>query len=442
MPWVSILRLGWVREYNVGVMALLSKQKFSKEVIAGIVGYLTTVYIIAVNSQILSEAGIDREQAMIATILASFVGSVLVGLFAKVPIIIIPGMGVNVLFTYSIVQQYELSYSEGLGIVVVSSIIFLITAMTPLGGIFKNAVPDSLKHGITIGLGLFLVLIGLESSGIIVSGEHSILALGNFSSPIVMTSLVTLIIAIVLFVKNVPANFLLTMIIGTLLSYLSGTLEPTKDSSINIEKLSDLFVLPTFNHIWEIVFWISVLPLSIVLIFESIGLIYGQLNMLNRPNAFKRTYKFTAISALFSGFFGTSPTVPAAESASVIASKGKTGVASIVTGILFLSTFLFIPYISMIPGHAISPILIIVGLLMMQNIKYIRIDDLTEAFPTFLIMFMIPFTYSIADGMAFGFIAYPIIKIVTKQKEQISPILYVISLLFLIEFTIKYFSFL
>ncbi|MFD2638234.1 NCS2 family permease [Piscibacillus salipiscarius] len=418
-------------------MKQLNNKQWPIEVIAGIIGYLTTVYIVAVNSSILAEAGIDREQAMIATILASFIGSVLVGMWAKVPIIIIPGMGVNVLFTFSIVQQYEFTYAEGLGIVVVSSLIFLITAITPLGESFKQAVPDSLKHGITIGLGLFLVLIGLENGGLIVSGDYSIITLGDFSSPTVIVSLLSLTVGIVLFVKNVPANFLITMIVGTWIASMFGILEKGKGEHLSVDGITDLFILPDFGHIGELAFWIAVLPLSIVLIFESMGLIHGQLNMLNRSEAFKSTNRSSAVSALLSGFFGTSPTIPAAETAAVIASKGRTGIASIVTGVLFLLTFFFIPYISMIPSSAISPILIIVGVLMMQNIKYIKIDDITEAFPTFLIMFMIPFTYSIADGMAFGFIAYPIIKLVTKQKDQLSPLLIVVSSLFLIEFIIK-----
>ncbi|GEL75917.1 NCS2 family permease [Tenuibacillus multivorans] len=418
-------------------MKQLNKKDWSSEILAGIIGYLTTVYIVAVNSSILAEAGIDREQAMIATILASFVGSVLIGLWAKVPIVIIPGMGVNVLFTFSIVQQYNFTYEEGLGIVVVSSIIFLLTAFTPIGEKFKIAVPDSLKHGITIGLGLFLVLIGLENGGLIVSGEYSIITLGDFASPTVLVSLLSLIIGIVLFVKNVPANFLLTMIIGTWLASMFGILDQEKGSSLSLDGWSSLWVMPDFSHIGSIFFWIAVLPLSIVLIFESMGLIHGQLSMINKSDSYKSANRSSALSALLSGFFGTSPTIPAAESAAVIASKGSTGIASIVTGILFLTTFLFIPYISLIPTSAISPILIIVGVLMMQNIKHIQIDDLTEAFPTFLIMFMIPFTYSIADGMAFGFIAYPIIKIVTRQKEKLSPLLILISSLFLIEFIIK-----
>ncbi|WP_188205766.1 NCS2 family permease [Alkalibacillus aidingensis] len=412
--------------------------RWTNEVIAGIIGYLTTVYIVVVNSAILSDTGINREDAMIATILASTFGCILMGLWARVPIIIIPGMGVNALFAYSIVQQYEFTYEQGLGVVVVASLIFLATVLTPLGESFKKAIPDALKHGITIGLGLFLVLIGLENGGLIVSGDYSIIALGDFSSSYVIVSLLSLLIGVILFVKNVPANFLFTMAIGTAIAYLFGVLD-TEQTTITVESITDFMVVPSFDHIWQLTFWIAVLPLAIVLIFESMGLLHGQLDMLNKHHAFKKANQTSAIAATLSGFFGTSPTIPAAESAAVIAAKARTGLTSVVIGILFLGTFFIIPYISMIPSNAISPILIIVGVLMMQNIKHIKVDDLTEAFPTFLIMFMIPFTYSIADGMAFGFIAYPIVKIVAGKKDEVTPLLIIISSLFLLEFLTKAF---
>lgn len=373
---------------------------------------------------------------MIATILASTLGCLLMGFWAKLPLIIIPGMGVNALFTYSIVQQYDYSYGEGLGVVVIASLVFVITAFTPIGSYLSRSIPTTLKHGITIGLGLFLILIGLENAQLIVSGDHSIISLGDLSSPFVIVSLVTLLIGVLLFVKNVPANFLITMIVGTMLTFVFG-LSEQEPITISLSSITDGWVAPEFHHIGQITFWAAVLPLALVLIFETIGILQGQVDMLEKPERYKVGSKSSSIAALFSGFFGTSPTIPAAENAAVIAAKGRTGLASVVAGVLFLSTILLIPYISMIPANAISPILIIVGVLMMQNIKHINVNDLTEAFPMFLIMFMIPFTYSIADGMAFGFIAYPLIKYFTGNKEATTPILWVIAGLFVLEFIVK-----
>ncbi|TSJ67105.1 NCS2 family permease [Allobacillus salarius] len=407
-----------------------------REISAGLIGYLTTVYIVVVNSAILADAGLDMEFGMIATILASTLGCILMGIWAKLPLIIVPGMGVNALFTYSIVQQYDYSYGEGLGVVVIASLIFVITAFTPMGSYLSRAIPNTLKHGITIGLGLFLILIGLENAQLIVSGNHSIISLGDLSSPYVIVSLVTLLIGVLLFVKNVPANFLITMIVGTMLTFVFG-LSEQEPITISLSSLTDGWIAPEFHHIGQITFWAAVLPLALVLIFETIGILQGQVDMLEKPERYKVGSKSSSIAALFSGFFGTSPTIPAAENVAVIAAKGRTGLASVVAGVLFLSTILLIPYISMIPANAISPILIIVGVLMMQNIKHINVNDLTEAFPMFLIMFMIPFTYSIADGMAFGFIAYPLIKYFTGNKEATTPILWVIAGLFVLEFIVK-----
>ncbi|MFC0524098.1 NCS2 family permease [Pontibacillus salicampi] len=405
-----------------------------KEISAGIVGYLTTVYIVAVNSSILSEAGVSVQNAMIATILASVVGCLMLGFWANAPMILIPGMGVNALFAYSIVQGAGLTFQEGLGVVLVSSILFIIVATTRLANWLQLAIPDSLKHAITVGLGFFLTLIGLEKGGVVVRGERSLVELGSLTSPVVLVTLITLAIGIFLFVKNVPGHFLFTMASGTLLAYLFGVLDGnTSSMTFDVEWI----FTPSLGAIDELAFWMSVFPLTIVLVFENMGLLNGQLNMLNQPEKFKRSFQTTSISALTCAFFGTSPTVSSAESAAVIASDGKTGKASITTGLLFLITIAFIPFISWIPSMAISPILIIVGALMVQNIRHISLEDLSEAIPAFLIIVMIPFTYSIADGMAFGFIAYPIVKLAIGQKKEISVPIVIIACMFLAEFVFK-----
>lgn len=405
------------------------------EIIAGLVGYLTTVYIVAVNGSILSEAGVSLESGMIATILASFAGTILMGLFAKLPLILIPGMGINALFVYSIVEGTGLSFQEALAVILVASLLFLLTAFTKLGAVLKQAIPESLKHAITVGLGFFLILIGLEKSGIIAGGEQTIIAIGDFTSPEFIVSLLTLFIAIFLFMKNIPANFLVTMIAGTILAYLFGILD-TSTSSIHIN-VEDMLFIPSFTAVGELGFWLAVFPLTIILVFENMGLLHGQLHMLKRQNSYDKAYQVTAFSSLMCAFFGTSPTVSAAENAAVLTSGGKTAKAAITAALLFLATLFIIPWISMIPNTAISPILIIVGVLMAQNIRHVPLDDLSEALPAFLIVTMIPFTYSIADGMAFGFIAYPIVKIALSKQKDLSPVLLVISALFLFHFVMK-----
>ncbi|WP_234032410.1 NCS2 family permease [Lentibacillus cibarius] len=409
--------------------------KWQKEITAGLVGYLTTVYIVAVNGAILSEAGVSLETGMIATILASFAGTILMGLYAKLPLILIPGMGINALFAYSIIETTGLSFQEGLAVVLTASFLFLITAFTKLGTILKSAIPESLKHAITVGLGFFLILIGLEKSSLVVSGGDTIISIGDFTSPVFIVSLLTLFIAIFLFMKNIPANFLITMIAGTVLAYLFGVLNSTQVSvHVNV---NDMLMTPSFSAAGDLDFWLAVFPLTIILIFENMGLLHGQLHMLKKSHSYNKAYQVTAFSALLSAFFGTSPTVSAAENAAVIASNGKTGRTAVTAGLLFLTTLFIIPWISMIPNTAISPILIIVGVLMAQNIRNVPLDDMSEALPAFLIVAMIPFTYSIADGMAFGFIAYPIVKTAMGKLKDLSGILLVISSLFLFHFVMK-----
>ncbi|WP_152656430.1 NCS2 family permease [Oceanobacillus sp. CFH 90083] len=411
------------------------KNAFSKDIVAGIIGYLTTVYIVVVNGTILSEAGISLEAGMTATILASFAGTMLMGFFGRLPLILIPGMGINALFAFSIIGNNGFSFHEGLAVVCLAGLLFMLTAFTKLSAILKEAIPDSLKHGITIGLGFFLILIGVENSGIVTSGEQTVITIGDFTSPSVIAGLITLFIAIYLFVKGVPANFLITMIIGTIIAMVLKV--PTDGASSVSFRFDELLFIPSFTAISNISFWLSVFTLTLILIFENMGTLSSQLDMLKSPESYQKSYRITATSSLLSGLFGTSPTISSAENAAVIASGGKTGKAAITAGILFLATVIFIPWISIIPATAISPILIIVGFLMAQNMKHLPWNQFSECIPALLIIVMIPFTYSIGDGMAFGFIAYPIVKLALGQRKEISKPLLLISTLFFIEFVLK-----
>lgn len=421
--------------YNGSELNAHEKGSFREELLAGFIGYLTTVYIVIVNGSILSEAGISLEAGMIATILACFVGTLLMGLIGKLPLLLIPGMGINALFAFSIVGDANLTFQEGLAVVLIASVLFLITAFSKLGVLLNDSIPVSLKHGITVGLGFFLILIGLEKSELVVSGTNTIISIGDFTSPTVIVSLLTLFIAIFLFIINVPANFLITMISGTILAYFFGILE-MGNSTLHVNVKEMLFI-PSFTAIGNFSFWLAVFPLTMILIFENMGLLHGQLQMLKQEKSYQQAYKITALSAFTCAFFGTSPTVSAAENGAVIASNGKTGKAAITASMLFLASIFIIPWISMVPNAAISPILIIVGILMAQNIRHIRLEDISDALPALLIVVMIPFTYSIADGMAFGFIAYPIVKIALGKYKDLSIALIIISALFLFGFIMK-----
>jgi adenine/guanine/hypoxanthine permease len=413
-----------------------NETSFKKEVMAGTIGFFTIVYIIAVNSLILSEAGIPLEAAIMATIITSVVGCFLMGFWANVPILLVPGMGINALFSYTLVQSMGLSWQEALAVVFVSGLVFAFVAFSRFAGSLSAAIPQSLKEAITVGLGLFLMLIGLEKGGIVEKGTNSLIALGNLGDPQVLATIITFLLAIVLFMRNVPGNFLITVAAGTLIALLFGNIDVSqaKESSFSFGDYLDVFGAMSFESFFSITFWVAVFSLTMVLVFENIGLVHGHVSFIGKPERFKRAFQANSVSALLSGLFGTSPTVSTVESAASMAAGGRTGLTTVATGLLFMLSAFFIPVIKLIPNSAIAPILIIIGGLMLQNIRNLDMKDMSESFPAFFIIAMIPFTYSIADGIAVGFILYPILKIAIGRAKEVSIALYVIAGLFLANF--------
>ncbi|WP_144554506.1 NCS2 family permease [Bacillus sp. X1(2014)] len=412
----------------------------STEFSAGFISYITAVYIIIVNATILAVAGIPMEAGIIATILTSFLGCILAGLWSNTPLLLIPGMGLNAMFTYTIVQSGGFTWQEALAMTFVSGLIFVAIAFTPMAKVITSAIPNSLKEAITIGIGILLILIGFDNAGIITNSEHTLLAIGDLSSPSVITTFIGLIITVFLFIKNVPGNLLLSIMITSLLSiWLGGaTFEGASFSRASFHEYFDVFGKASWAQAGNIVFWLTSISFAMVVLFENIGLIHGQSKMLNRPESSKKSLQATAVSVLSAGIFGTSPTVSSVEAAAGITAGGRTGLTSVVAGFMFLISILFIPVIKMVPASAVSPILILIGVLMLQNIVHISMDDLTESFPALLIIVLIPLTYSIADGMAIGFILYPLMKLLMGKGKEVHPALYLIAILFISNFVIPY----
>ncbi|WP_110927840.1 NCS2 family permease [Bacillus massiliglaciei] len=405
----------------------------NRELFAGMIGYFTIAYILIVNSLILGEAGIPLDGAIIATILLSAVSCIFIGFWANVPVILVPGMGVNALFAYTMVMAMGLSWQSALGAVFISGLIFVLIAFTKYSRLLNDSIPNSLKEAISVGLGLFLILLGLEKGGLIEKGTNSIIAIGDFKDPEVLAMVLTFFLAIALFIKNVPGNFLLTILGGSVIAALLGNIDfsGVTWTGLNGDAYENVFLSLSFLEINTAEFWMAVFTMSMVLIFENIGLVHGHMESLQRQEGYQKSFQATGVSVLLSGLFGSSPTVATVETAAGIASGGRTGLTSIMTGVLFLASLLFIPVIKIIPDTAIAPILIIIGILMIGTIKKMDFSDFTESIPAILIMTAIPFTYSIADGMAFGFIMYPFLKLVTGRRKEISPAIFIIALLFL-----------
>lgn len=413
------------------------KTNFKTELVAGLTSFFAAVYIIVVNASILSDGGKSQEPLIIATVLASFVGCLLVSFMSNTPLVIMPGMGINALFTYTIVLSMGLSFNQALASVVMAGILFLIVAITPLSKILDTSIPNSLKESITIGIGLFITFLGFQKGGLIISDPSTMVKIGSLSDPRVIFFIAMFLLTVILFAKNIPGGFLISIVVGTIAAILLNLVDTTglKFSLPNFNEYKGILFNIDLSAFFTIPFWISTFSLTLVLIFENIGLLHGQINgLLKAPEKQSKALNAIAISTIACGLFGTSPSVSTVEGAAGIAAGGKTGLTSLISGLLLLISLLFIPFINLIPNEVIAPILIIIGSLMIKGIVNIDFNDISEAIPSFLIIVLIPLTFSIVDGIAFGFISYTIMKLITKKKDQLSIVMYIISFVFIVYF--------
>lgn len=403
------------------------------EVIAGLTSFMTVAYIIVVNGAILRSAGMPYEAVTIATVICSFLGCMLMALWANSPLIIVPGMGDNAFFVYTLVLSLGLTWQQALAAVFLAGIVFTVTSISKGAVYLSTAIPKSMINAITAGIGLFIAFLGLKNGGLIVASKGTFVQLGSLSDPNVLTTLLTLCILLTLFLRNVKGNFLIGIIAGTLIGSLFGIVDFSNlgDFSFSFNGYEQVFFAFDFSQISTVNFWIAVFSLSMVIIFENMG---AQLGMLPNKDKFRKSFQGIAVSVIGAGVFGCSPTTTAAESATGIAAGGRTGLTSFTTGLLFIPALFLIPIFKVIPNAAIAPVLIIVGCLMIQSLKEIPLDDFTEAFPAYLMMTMMPLTFSIANGLAFGFIAYPLVKLVTGRRKEVSVTIYIIATLFLLYF--------
>ncbi len=413
-----------------------------REILAGFISFITIVYIVIVNSKILSEAGIPYDAAMIGTILTCVFGCIIMGLWSNSPIILVPGMGINAMFTYTIVINGNYSWQEALGIVFLSGILFILIAFTPLANKITKAIPHSLKVGITVGIGILLMFIGFEQSGIIVSSPETIVALGDLTNMETLLTIFGLIITFILFTRNIPGNLLISVAIITTLAIILGVvkLDGFEWTQPSFSAYGEVFGAMSFTNIFSIGFLLTAFSMAMVVTFENIGLIQAHTASIKQPEKSNKALKANALSVLTCGIFGSSPTVATVETAAGITAGGRTGLTAVTTGVLFLASLFLIPIIKIIPNAAISPILILIGALMIQNITEIDLNDLTESFPALLVIVLIPLTFSIANGMAIGFIAYPLVKFFLGKKRDVSVPLYIIALLFTLNFVFQYTS--
>ncbi len=416
------------------------KTNFLTESLAGLTTFLTMAYIIILNPSVLSKTGMDFDGVFIATIIASAIGCLIMGICANYPIAIAPGLAMNAYFAFVVVISTGVPWQEALGAVFISAVIFLLLSLTSFRQAVINAIPPSMKEGISAGIGLFISFVGLQSAQLVVASPATLVTLGNFSNPVAYMSLIGLFISIVLVINNVRGALFLGMIITSIISFLFGYVT-LPETVFNVPEFGNTFmqmdVMGAISHnLYTVVF-----TFFIVTLFDTTGTMLGiakQAGLMKGetfPNV-KSALLADSVASLAGAVLGTSPTSAYVESGSGVAAGGRTGFVNVIIALLFIVMLFFAPIakvLSVVPAVT-APALIIVGFYMMTSLSRIKWNDMQEAFPAFIIFLMMPLSYSITDAVGIGIITYCLVKICCGKAKSVHPLLYVFMLLFIIQF--------
>lgn len=412
----------------------------STEVLAGFTTFLTMAYAMIVIPAVLSTTGMDFNGVFLATGLTSIIATLIMGIFANYPIVIGPGLGLNAYLAYSVVAGSGYSWQMALGAVFVSGALFFIISLTSLRSTLLEAIPDSLKHAITAGIGLFVCFIGLQSAKIVVDSPATLVTLGKLSEPTALLSVIGLITALVLMVYRVRAAFIIGMMLTSLLAYIQGIMVLPEQWLVMPTGLEKTVLGLDITAIWQQGLYSIVFTFLLITLFDTTGTLLGiaeQAKILENgklPRA-RSAFLADATGTVLGSLLGTSPTATYIESGSGVAAGGRTGIAAITVAVLIAVMLFFSPVakmLSVIPAIT-APALIIVGFFMMNGLRNIDWQDMEEAFPAFLIVTTMPLTYSIATGIGIGFIVYPVLKLLRGKGREVHPILYLFMVLFFVQ---------
>lgn len=433
------------------------------EVIAGLTTFMTMAYILAVNPSILGATGMDTGAIFTATALASAIGSFCMALFANLPFVLSAGMGLNAYFAYTVVLGMGYSWEVALTAVFVEGIIFIILSLTNVREAIFNAIPASLKVAVSVGIGLFITFIGLQNAHIVVDGS-TLVGLFSFNGSVkagtfqsegitVVLALIGLLITAFLVIKNVKGNILLGILITWVLGIicqLTGLYVPNAEAGFYSLIPSGIIsapasVAPTlfkmdFSAIASLNFVVVVFAFLFVDIFDTLGTLIGcatKANMLDKEGklpGIKGALMADAVGTTVGACLGTSTITTFVESSSGIAEGGRTGLTSVVSGLLFILALFFSPVFLAIPSFATAPALIVVGFFMMQSVAKINWSDMLEAIPAFICIFAMPFMYSISEGISFGVISFVVLNAVTGKAKKITPLMWVLAVLFILKY--------
>ena len=432
------------------------------EVVAGVTTFMTMAYILAVNPSILSASGMDAQAVLIATAIASFIGTICMALLANYPFALAPGLGLNAYFAYTVCGSMGYSWQIALFAVFVEGLIFIVLSLTNVREAIFNAIPLQLKKGVSVGIGLIIAFIGLQNAKIVVNNDSTLVSIVDFTADFhtsgisALLAVIGIFIIAVLYVKKVKGAILIgifaTWILG-IICQLTGLYVVTPDtgyyslipawSSFNLGAISSVFgqcFKADFSSLRAFDFVAIVCAFLFVDIFDTLGTLIGcatKADMLDKEGKLPRIKEALladAIATTAGAVLGTSTTTTFVESSAGVAEGGRTGLSSVVTGLLFLLAVFLSPIFITIPSFATAPALLFVGFLMISAVTAIDFNDFTEAVPAYLALIAMPLTYSISEGIAAGVISYVVINLISGKAKKITPLMYVLAVLFICKF--------
>lgn len=412
------------------------------EMIAGVTTFMTMAYILIVNPSILSAAGMDQGAVFTATVLSSIVATLIMGIYAKLPFAQAPGMGLNAFFAFTVVLTMGYSYQFALTAVLLEGLIFIALTAFNVREAIVDSIPNNIKKAISVGIGLFIALIGLEGAGVIKQGDGTLVALGDITQPAAALALIGIVLTGILMAKKVKGALFVGMIITAIIGIPMGVTEIPKAVVSMPPSIKDTLFAFEWNNVFSLDMLIVLFTLLFMDMFDTIGTLVGvatKSKMLDKdgkvPNIKKALFA-DAIGTTFGACVGTSTVSTFVESAAGVAEGGRTGLTSVSTAIMFGVALFFAPLFGVITPSVTCSALVIVGLFMLEPIMEIDLSEWTEALPAFLTIIMMPLSYSIADGIAFGVISYIIIKIFTGKYKDISFTTVIVGAVFMLKFFI------
>nr|VFK49007.1 MAG: putative MFS transporter, AGZA family, xanthine/uracil permease [Candidatus Kentron sp. TC] len=411
------------------------------EVIAGITTFMTMAYILAVNPGILSATGMDKNALFTATALSAAIGTLVMALIARLPFALAPGMGLNAFFAFTVVVGMGYSWRFALTAIFLEGIIFLLLTALNIRELIVDAIPLSIKHAISSGIGLFIAFIGLQNAGIIVNNDAVLVGLGEILTPSALIALFGILVTGVLLARRIKGALLIGILAATITSIPAGITQLPDGGFVSAPpSLAPIFWQFDFSNILSMDMGVVLVTFLFVDMFDTVGTLVGvsaKANMLDAkgkvPRA-KQALLSDAIGTIFGSILGTSTVTTYVESASGVSEGGRTGLTALTVAALFLIALFLAPLFLMIPSAATAPALVLVGLFMLSPIKKIDLEDFTESIPVFLTVIITPLTYSIAEGIVFGILSFVLLKLLTGKFKDISMVMYLLAALFIVGF--------